>query len=868
MNTLHVILTIVYSVILTLSGCSVPAAADGVGIEKIQAESLPFQVRIRLTKAPEYKVVRLDNREILIAFNHVQTPEKQFQIPVSGSLKNEVKIAPGRDGILTLIVTAETEIDTVTAVWLSSERTLLISSAGATPAALSGKAPVEKPAAVTPSHAESPDTVGPSVDLSLPAAVTSEVPRERCYRGKDFLFSELSDDPRCEDEQLRASIQAGLETDWAKAFDMAKRFIEEARNHNNDCLEIAYYIKAYSFYKLIEPHGDRYLLSAELFQSAVHHCPGSRYSPYAMAFLGTLHLTLKNYTEAQGYFKIIQDEYPDYQGLPEILFDMARVHMARQELDRCIPLLEEITYKYPDAPFITDARICLAEALFRINNFSASLQMLNSLVAEQPRIIFERSDILECIGNSYYQLGDYEKAREALSRLYNYFPDNDSSDIVLSRIGDTYRDQAYTGKALKVYDLVIRTFPDTNGAIISSMRTAELSDDPAIKEKIYREVIRRFPDHHMASLSMLRLAMLENDARKYEQSVETLRQLLGKKPRDIRHDAVFLLQETLLRLARTQKEAGDYEKSIRTIHALLASGPDQLGDQVAAELKQIFEAYFTRSLNDARYPDIVSCFHRNKAIIEQLDSPGLLLMIGSACFKGHLYSQAVDVLTAAEKKYADGVPPRNLLLLLSICLHENGQLDEALIKLRCYADRFPEDDDTAQVHARIGRILLAQQDYEHAEKYFRTAFQRTKTKPEQARILLEQAKACRGLGHYTSASTVLVQAINLLSSLPGDQFGSVSEAYRQLGLNFLSRKMYLKAADAFEMAVKFLPDPGEEVCRLKYMAAEAYEKGEDLDMAEKTCRQMAGGEEPFWAKLAGEKIRDMALRKRLKERQI
>jgi tetratricopeptide (TPR) repeat protein len=102
-----------------------------------------------------------------------------------------------------------------------------------------------------------------------------------------------------------------------------------------------------------------------------------------------------------------------------------------------------------------------------------------------------------------------------------------------------------------------------------------------------------------------------------------------------------------------------------------------------------------------------------------------------------------------------------------------------------------------------------------------------------------------------------------MASIPEKHFDDISVAYRRLGENYLHSKVYLKAADAFSMAVKFSEKP-ENYPDLYFMIGESYLRGNVLDMAEEAYRDIISIGNPFWTKLAQEKIRCMELEKKLK----
>lgn len=838
-------------------------AVDAARVEQIHASGDPFQIRIRLSQYAPCKVVKLDQTEVLIALKQIQFPKSCADIPVDGDLKHTVKISFVNDGILTLGIKSVDELKTLETVWIDDKRTLVVTS--------------EMPKATSPKIVSGTSGKGISVlnagnyepkaeNLGNTARKVKaiQVDRRKIGAGTDLIVREWTADERCTDPQLRKMIHLAQNSAWEEAFERANAFLKT--DPPDVCLETACFIRAVSFYKKKRTAGTAlYLRAADLFQEAIRNFPRSSCVPYAIAFLGKIHLELKNYAEAMGYFKIIRAGYGEYEGMPEVMCCMGKVYLAQHESAPAISILQEMIYNFPDDLHVEKAKIELAKAFFEENNFSSVLEILNGLMKENPVAAFQRFDLLYYVGNSYYQLGKYTKARNALIRLYNYFPRNPSRDILLTRIGDTYAEQHFTDKAVKMYELTTQMFPDSDGAVIGTMRIAHLIDDSSEKEKIYRDVIKTYPDHPMAGLAMLRLARIQNDSREYEKSVAVLQKLLTKKNKDIRRDALFLLQETLLRLAGSQRRHEEYEKSIQTLQTLIAMNPERLDKDTAEEAKRIFGTYLKKFYDSGDYAGVLSCYQDNFSLIKRLNMPEVKVLIGEAFFQKYLYREAVNMFETADIEYKGRPVPSEWLYFYSMALKENGQHDQALKKMRQYARLYPESSRICDVHWKIGQILYKKQELESALRHFESAEHLCVNAAEKGKILFEEAMVYCGLGKYDRASDAQIQAVNILMSQPEKRFDAISEAYGRLGEIGLQLKAFSKAADAFIMASKFAREAGSNGSQFLYQAADAFEKEDDFERAAAIWQQMLVLKEPFWEKLALEKIRQIRLLQKCSE---
>ena len=129
-------------------------------------------------------------------------------------------------------------------------------------------------------------------------------------------------------------------------------------------------------------------------------------------------------------------------------------------------------------------------------------------------------------------------------------------------------------------------------------------------------------------------------------------------------------------------------------------------------------------------------------------------------------------------------------------------------------------------------------------------------------ILFSEAEAEKALGDYRTAAHRLIQAIDYLAADKAQSLDSISTLYRDLGETYLKVKAYLKAADAFAMALKF--SEKRDAPDLRFLLGETYEKGNAMEMAGKVYKEIIDMGDPFWTRLAQEKMRGIHINSKLK----
>ncbi len=117
----------------------------------------------------------------------------------------------------------------------------------------------------------------------------------------------------------------------------------------------------------------------------------------------------------------------------------------RQEYEAAFNLLKQgrysrasgafraFTQKYPTSPLAGNAQYWTAEANYVIRNFGLALKEFDRVVKEYPESPKVADDLLK-IGYSYYEIGTWEKARQALTDVVVRFPNTTVAKLAQIRL--------------------------------------------------------------------------------------------------------------------------------------------------------------------------------------------------------------------------------------------------------------------------------------------------------------------------------------------------------------------------------------------------------------------------------------------------
>ncbi len=801
-------------------------------IKSVKFEKDIDRLSVGLTRRPAFKVILIDSKEVMIAFRDVSV-SKDVKAKLESKTRIErIHFNMQQNNVGALVVNTKTDIRTVESRWIDSTETLVVKfNWSSTPIRKKkSKIPVKGKGDLKRKKKKVAVKIVPETSRTIqeediaPEPIKPEpvvhLKKSNVSGSIDDLIDEVADTQCGKTGDVKVAVDYCKKKRWKEAMGILEAIVENSAS--SECLETAYYLRGYAFLMMNEKmKGQRHLEVATVFQEAISYYSSSKYIPYGMSALGKMFMAVGNYDEAMGYYKILLSDYKEFRGMPEVKYSLGLIQAKKKKYKAAISAFKEVIKKYPHSRVFLETKIELGKALFEINNFSESLRALNQVMESIPSRIYESSDLLLCMGNSYYHTGKYKNARKFLSEAVNFFPEIESKHVVLSRIGDTYMDQGQEDKAKKVFEFVIDKFPGTDGFVISSMRMARSLESPEEKERIYKDIINRFPENPMSNLALLRLAELKYNEKEFSKSIETAKQLLAKRSRSLRKEALYIMERA-------------------------------------------YTSDFENLLKEGDYLNMLELYEKDRRVIDRFENPELSFMVGKGYLRAHLFERAHDSLKTAYGDFENEKRSADLIFSLGVSMQESGRQDDALDMMDRYVRFFSKGKNIVDVYFRKGSILLNKKNYAKAVKNYQQAFRRSGNDGETVKILLDQSRAYKGLGDIKKQSSLLVKAINILSSSPTNYAERLNHAYRQLGEAYMQQKAYPKATNAYIMVKKFSMKD-QEYPDISYKLGESYQKSNFIKQAATAYNEVIASGDSFWGKLAEEKLKGITLEQRMKK---
>ena len=853
--------------------CATPqlSLASKAVMTKIQIEKSPLTVKFSLNRNTPVKVIKVEKKELLIALKNVKL-SKDFKI--IGKEKSGIKridIEKLQGNVIAVILTShqpygyiqsgfnkskplfiinlekqkvlekqqvEKKVDRPKPVPLSSVKKTSKKTIVQTPEEKQKKVRSKEPE----KKIEQQELSDPKV-LSVPGKAKAkklpekkqkvEVPeksdksdkiavssvyipkkRERSkFRGDISDITSNIDGLECDSKQISNSIVFLKKNMFKEAFEILDQYIIQEKF---TCLEQAYFLKAYAFYKNVEKDDFVKLFKAEqLFQDALVSYPKSSFVPYGYSAIGMIQKQLNNMSAALGYFNIVKQGYLEYSGLSEIMYHLADIYESQGYLDKALKYYKHVFEDTTENSYILDAGIGYGKALYKKHRYLDSLMVLNYVVKLNNKKVYDSPELLLHIGNANFEVGNNKLARINLNRVLNLFPEIDNPDVILSQIGDTYGMENNSEKAIKIYELVREKFPDSNGYVASSIGIARYLETDEEKIKIYEMIKTKFPENKFARISMMRLAEIYQVNGEYNKCIKEIEDLLSTHPRGLRYEAVKLMQRA-------------------------------------------YEALFKKQLRSDEYTKVLNRYELEYTRIDRMGSREIALSVGLAYLQAKLYEESFNHLINAYKQYKRSSRPLQLLFGLGVAMDESGRDDDALKLFSAFSKRFPKSKQRRESLERAGNIYLEKNRYKLSSSKFKQAYKAAITPLEKGKAILLHSNVYVKKGDMKTASKLRENAVKELAMASGENYEILTKAYKELGQTYISLKQYIKSADAYAKALSFSKDDKEKA-NLGFLVGDAYQKGNILPKAKNAFKQVVATYDSIWARMAQQRLSTLEL---------
>lgn len=831
--------------ILILVSCFLPqiVMASQAVMKRIEVLRNPLSVKLFMTQKVPVKVIQIEKKELLVALKNVRL-EKGFKIKgkENSPLQNiAVENLPGN--VIAVILTSRQNYGYIQSGFNKSDSSFTIRlekekkpgkkqiKKVSIPAPLlpppEQKAiipePIKEPAKTMEKNQTPPVAkvmkpiakIAPKkpVKMPLPSVYTPPKRELSKFKGDIADITRIIDGAECGSRKIENSILLLKKKLYREAFEVLDQYIFQ---ENFTCLEQAFFLRAYAFYKNVKQDDSARLIKAErFFQDALVSYPKSLLVPFGYTAIGMIQKNLKNMAAAEGYFNIVKQGYLEYSGLSEVMYHLAEIYDRQGYQDKALRYYKQVFEDTVENNYIPDAGIGYGKALFKKRQYLDSLTVLNYVVKANPKKVYTSHELLLTIGNANFEVGQSKPARQTLTRVLNLFPEMDGRDVILSKVGDTYGMDNNQEKAIKVYELVREKFPDSEGYISSSIGIARYLTKNSEKIEIYEMVKNKFPENKFARISMMRLAEIYQANGEYNKCIKEIEDLLSTHPRGLRYEAVKLMQRA-------------------------------------------YEALFKTQLKSDEYTKVLNRYELEHERLDRMGSREIAFSVGLAYLQAKLYEESFNHLINAYKQYKRASRSPELLFGLGVAMDESGRDDDALKLFTAFSKRFLKSKHRVEALSRAGDIYLEQKKYKLSSAKFNDAYKISKNHLEKGKILILHSNVHEKKGDMKTASDFREKAIKEVALASGENYEVLTDIYKELGRTYTSLKKHIKSADAYLKALGFSKDDREKA-NLGFLLGDAYQKGNIIPKAKEAFQQVVTSYDSVWARLAQQRLNTLEL---------
>ncbi|MDP2654559.1 MAG: tetratricopeptide repeat protein [Candidatus Omnitrophota bacterium] len=436
----------------------------------------------------------------------------------------------------------------------------------------------------------------------------------------------------------------------------------------------AYFYIAESYYYM-----EDYLTAVTYYAKTADIAYGAKVVYLSDVSMGWSYLKLKKYDLAQKYFdealavakekNLLTDDY--YLG-------QASLHAQQGENDKAVAAYATLVEQFPNSPRIADAYLGKANINYAQKNFPQAILEYQTIIDTYANDA-TKADIVE---KAYYGLawthlksGNVDASIRTFEKIMNTTKSKVVKISALTQIGDAYQDINQLEKAIDIYDVILRDYPDN----------------------VFNDYVQFRQGIALLKLNKLEAATL---------SLQSLQANFSNSK---------YLKEGKYYLGVAYFKKKDWNNTIAYIQDFLEGLP--AGNEFASEARYLLgQSYFNleqydKSLQVFRHILQVYPEETNIVMVAEFNSAKCLYQMGQP-------EEAVKTFQKVYQSYPGAELAQNSLIWLGDYALEQGNTEGAVQSYEEFLTQFPGSPKLNLVRYQLGQAFLRQENVEKAlEQY-------------------------------------------------------------------------------------------------------------------------------------------------------
>lgn len=531
--------------------------------------------------------------------------------------------------------------------------------------------------------------------------------------------------------------------------------------------------------------------------------------------------------EAYENYKLLLENHPESNYIPDAHFWMAESLYQDEEFERARDIFQQYLIRHYQGAFVRKAAFRAADCLVGMKEYGKALQSYQELLSQWPDHSGLFPETLYSMGIAYLENGNYQSAQSTLFIALNVFPEQEYNHIILTKIGDAYQMEGKIEEALKVYSQNNVLYRESEGAMISEMKMADIGVkklgffnfnqclDPL---NVYQQIIEKYPATNLAEEALYKQGVAYSEQRKYKEAVASLKTVLEEYP--------------------------DSELSKKCLYSLQEN------------LSKLIESYFSE---EKYYPVLVLYRKHKDLFLENNTNTGMLFRIGESFRRVGLYDNALELYEQASRISSPTHPEDELILRMGEVYLQKKEYGKADTLFHKMLHDFPGSRFRTRALHALAETYVEQQRYNEASLTYLAALEGEERTPLEMKGLFCLGKCYQAMGNTTLAVDAYRKAIMAgeESAKEGQEDEYLIKSYFQLGDYLFQTHQYAEAIEIYARIVERYPE-NERTQWALYRLAAGYRmvggKGIEIESLKKLAGQ--GQKETFWAKVVNYNIRN------------
>ncbi|MDR2460289.1 MAG: tetratricopeptide repeat protein, partial [Deltaproteobacteria bacterium] len=449
--------------------------------------------------------------------------------------------------------------------------------------------------------------------------------------------------------------------------------VEDAINHFKNFQEL------YPNHSYIEPLsfilGDLYMAlglqehfqdALDAWNQAINTYPTNPQVARASLMMGEASRLQEYLTEANGYFKLTAENYPDSEWAPLATLRAADVELTMGLNEEARATVTPLMEKSPPTPYNLLASLRYAMADYQDTLHSQASQRFRDALDRDPEVYELYPEMLYALGDSYSYLNRPDLTVLFLEHALNLIPSHPKTDVMLARIGNALQALGKPDEAISYFNIAKNRFPDKDGGLVSEIRLADMG---ALSAFFQGEQV----------FDALEWGTRQATVKMYDSIIS------GASPSP-------LLQLAYLKIGQAQAADGENSEAIKWLRLLVTTYPKGvLIDEARPILSRAVVNQAEEFFSLENYQGVVNLNLDNSSFLEGPDRLRFLRILAQSYEKLGRASDAFEVWQTIENESPERRLADQKQLIVAAIAADNPQ--SAFDQIKITAREFPEEND-------------------------------------------------------------------------------------------------------------------------------------------------------------------------------